>query len=167
MDILNKIGKNVSNTYKYTAEKTGKIAKETKLKFKISENKSKIMDIYEKIGQKVYEKHIREENIDIKVDLAEDCAEIDFLSNEIEEARKEILNLKDKKQCKKCFYEMEINYNFCPECGKKQNDEQQTRQEVVIDNLENSNIPYNKEQEAQDVIDRLDNNSDEIEDSNL
>ncbi len=42
---------------KKTTETTGKIAKETKLKLKMNENKGKINDIYEEIGKKVYEKH--------------------------------------------------------------------------------------------------------------
>ena len=76
-----------SDLGKKTTETTGKIARETKLKLKISENKGKIEDIYEEIGKKVYEKHIREENIDIKADLAEECSKLDALSQEIEEAR--------------------------------------------------------------------------------
>ena len=55
-----------SDLSRKTSETTGKIARETKLKLKINENKGKITDIYEEIGKKVYEKHIREENIDIK-----------------------------------------------------------------------------------------------------
>ena len=68
-----------------TSETTGKIARETKLKMKINENKGKITDIYEEIGKKVYEKHVREENIDIKADLEEECKKLDELSKEIEE----------------------------------------------------------------------------------
>ena len=89
-----------------TSETTGKIAKETKLKIKINENKGKITDIYEEIGKKVYEKHIREENIDIKVDLEEECSKIDELSQEIEEARLEILKLNQKRLCSKCGAEI-------------------------------------------------------------
>ena len=51
---------------KKTTEATSKITKETKLKLKMNENKGKISDLYEEIGKKVYEKHIREENINIK-----------------------------------------------------------------------------------------------------
>ena len=52
-----------SDLGKKTSETTSKIAKETKLKLKINENKGKIDDIYEEIGKKVYEKHIREEKV--------------------------------------------------------------------------------------------------------
>ena len=69
MEFFDKLGKKASQAAKVTADKTGKIAKETKLKFKIGELKTQINDIYEEIGKKVYEKHVREEDISIKKDL--------------------------------------------------------------------------------------------------
>lgn len=44
-----------SDLSRKTSETTGKIARETKLKLKINENKGKITDMYEEIGKKVYE----------------------------------------------------------------------------------------------------------------
>ena len=88
MGFFNDIGKK-------TSEATSKIAKETKLKMKINENKGMIKELYEEIGKKVYEKHVREENVIIKEELAEECAKLDGLCKEIEEARKEILTLKN------------------------------------------------------------------------
>ncbi len=55
MEILNQIGKKASEAYKITADKTGKIAKETKLKLKMSDLKSKVNGLYEEIGKRVYE----------------------------------------------------------------------------------------------------------------
>ena len=46
MEIFEKIGDAASKTYKFTAEKTSKIAKETKIKMQINEYKSNIKDIY-------------------------------------------------------------------------------------------------------------------------
>ena len=43
-----------------TTEATNKIAREAKLKMKISDNKCKIKDLYEAIGKISYESHIRE-----------------------------------------------------------------------------------------------------------
>ena len=63
MDFFDKLGKKASETYKGAAEKTSKIAKETKLKMAINENKSKINDLYEEIGKKIYENHVREEKV--------------------------------------------------------------------------------------------------------
>lgn len=109
-----------SDLGKKTSETTGKIAKETKLKLKINENKGKIDDIYEEIGKKIYEKHIREENIDIKTELEVECSRIDKLAKEIEEARIEILKLNQKRLCTKCSAEIDKEAAFCPKCGEKQ-----------------------------------------------
>ena len=53
MGFFDNLGKKASAAYDATAEKTGKIAKEAKLKMKINENKSEINDIYKEIGRKV------------------------------------------------------------------------------------------------------------------
>lgn len=138
MDFFDKLGKKASEAYKVTADKTGKIAKETKLKFKISELKSKIEEIYEEIGKKVYEKHVAKEEISIEKDLAEQCNNIDQMSSEIEKLLQECLELKDKKQCPECFKEIDKNMKFCPECGAKQETEQVKEPEIIIETTENS-----------------------------
>ncbi len=143
-----------SDLGKKTSETTGKIARETKLKMKINENKGKIEDIYEEIGKKVYEKHIREENIDIKTDLAEECTKLDTLSKEIEDARLEILKLNQKKLCSKCSAEIEAGAVFCPKCGEKQTEEPTVKEEA-LEQLENAEIPPEKEQEAEAVKEDL------------
>lgn len=119
-NFFDKIGKKATDAYNYTADKTGKIAKETKLKFKMNELKGQINDLYEEIGKKVYEKHTLGKNISIKNDLEEECTKIDVLSAEVEELLQQCLELKDKKQCPKCFKEIEKNVKFCPHCGEKQ-----------------------------------------------
>ena len=68
MEFFNKLGKKASEAYDVTAKKTGELAKEAKLRLKMNENKSDINDLYKEIGKKVYEKHVREENIDIKTE---------------------------------------------------------------------------------------------------
>lgn len=134
MDFFNQLGKKATEAYKVTADKTGKIAKETKLKLKMGDLKSKIEDIYEEIGKKVYEKHVKKEEISIEKDLSEECKNIDEMSQEIESLRRECLELKDKKQCPKCFKEIDKNMKFCPECGAKQEEEQAKEVELVGNN---------------------------------
>lgn len=144
-----------SDLGKKTSETTGKIAKETKLKLKINDNKGKIEDIYEEIGKKIYEKHIREEKIEIKDDLAEDCAKIDVLAKEIEDARLEILKLNNKRLCSKCSAEIENVNLFCPKCGEKQNTEEKTVKEEALEKLEEGAVEPGKEQEAETVKEDL------------
>lgn len=154
MGFFDSIGKKASAAYDATAEKTGKIAKEAKLKLKISENKGKIQDLYEELGKKVYENHIREENIEIKDDLLEICDKIDALAKEIEDARVEILALNQKKLCNKCSAEIEAGATFCQKCGEKQA-EVITVQAEALEKLENAEIPEEKEQEAESVKEDL------------
>lgn len=143
-----------SDLGKKTTETTGKIAKEAKLKLKISESKSKVSDLYEEIGKKVYEMHIREEKIDIKNDLELECAKLDELCREIEDARLEILKLNQKHLCSKCSAELEDDVLFCPKCGEKQKDEPTVKEEA-LEKLENAEIEQDKVQEAEDVKEDL------------
>lgn len=145
---------------KKTTETTNKIAREAKLKMKINENKGIIKDLYETIGRKVYENHVREENIDIKDFIKDDCSNIDKLSNEIEEARKEILTLNNKKMCKKCFAEIEVNATFCPKCGEKQTEEK-TVFEKAEEKLEEAEIAPENEKEAEIVKEELEQKNSE------
>ena len=154
MDFFDKLGKKASEAYKVTADKTGKIAKETKIKLKIGELKTQINDIYEEIGKKVYEKHVREEEICIKKDLEEQCTKIDVLSDEIDGLLKQCLELKDKKQCQKCFKEIEKNAQFCPNCGAKQTEEP-TKEAEALKKLENIEVKPENRQEKEIVKEEL------------
>ena len=122
MEFFNKISEKASTAYKVTAAKTGKLAKEAKLRLKMSNLKSQINDIYLDIGAKIYEKHLLKEDINIKNDLEEECTKIDILTNQIEEILNECLELNNKKQCSKCFAKIDKDCKFCPECGTKQED---------------------------------------------
>lgn len=140
MGFFDNLGKKASAAYDATAEKTGKLAKEAKLRMKINENKSNINDLYKEIGKKVYEKHVREENIDIKTELEEECTKIDVLSAEIETCLKSILELKSKKQCEQCHAEIDLESVFCQKCGAKQPEIEVKEAEVIIDKLENADV---------------------------
>ncbi len=143
MDFFNKLGKKASEAYKTTADKTGKIAKETKLKFRMGELKSKIEDMYGDIGKKIYEKHVQKEQI-TENDVLEECKQIDEMSEEIESIRKECLELRDKKICQKCFKEIDKNMKFCPECGAQQ-EEEEVKEVEVLETSETSEENSNSE----------------------
>lgn len=137
MELFEKIGDAASKTYKYTAEKTSKIAKETKLKMKINDYKKEIEKIYREIGETVYEKSVVDEEID-KEELKEKCDKIDDISGKIVECKNEILCIKEKRQCTNCYEEIELTANYCPNCGfhqeeivttKKEDDEKQEQSE--------------------------------------
>ena len=144
MDFWDKLTKKASDTYKGASEKTTKIAKETKLKMKMNDNKSKIEDLYLEIGKKVYQKHVADtELINIKDDIREECEKIDQLGNEIENAEKEIWELKDNKQCPKCKSKINKSDVFCPVCGTRQQD--QKVYEVEVKEVEGNNNESSEE----------------------
>lgn len=120
MGFLDKIGEKASEVYNNTAEKTNKISKELKLKSQINENNSKINKLSEQIGKKVYEKFIKDEEINIKDYLSEELNQIKNLEKENESARISILELKDMKLCEKCSAEIKAVARFCPVCGTQQ-----------------------------------------------
>ncbi len=149
MDFFNKLGKKASEAYKVTADKTGKLAKEAKLRMKMGELKSEINDIYKEIGEAIYQNHVREEKEDIKNELEEKCTKIDCLSDEIESILKECLELKDKRKCPNCFTEIEKDVQFCPNCGSKQEEiKEEPAKEVEIVEDEKANLEKTVEVES-------------------
>ena len=131
MEFFDKLGQKATEAYKATADKTGKLAKEAKLRMKIADLKSQISDIYKEIGKKVYENHVREEKVDLEKELEEECTKIDVMSAEIESNLKQCLELKDKRKCEKCFAEIDKDVKFCPECGAKQEEVEETEAKEV------------------------------------
>lgn len=125
MGFLNKVSEKASVAYKCTTETAGKIAKEAKLKYIINENKSKIEDQYEEIGKKVYQVHIREEEIDLEEYIKEEIGKIDALAQEIKDVENELLELKELKKCLKCGAKVDKNDNYCAKCGNKMNNEEE------------------------------------------
>ena len=180
MEFFDKLSKKASEAYKITADKTGKIAKETKLKLKISELKSEINTIYTEIGKKAYEKHTIKNGGEkctenVCEQIKEKCLKIDVLSDEIENLLKQCLELNDKKQCENCYAEIEKDVKFCPHCGAKQ-EENVPEVEVLVDeekdsSVENDDNVFGAEQEPEnnESNDKIDNeeNSEEKEKTNL
>ena len=163
MGFFDNLGKKASAAYDATAEKTSKIAKEAKLRMKMNENKSEINNIYKEIGKKVYEKHVANENIDIKTELEEECTKIDVLSAEIETCLKSILELKEKKQCEQCHTEIDLDATFCPKCGAKQPEIEVKEAEVVGVENDDNNDNNNNDADEHIETENTENTSNESE----
>lgn len=161
MDFFNKLTKKATETYKTAAEKTGKIASETKLKLKINDNKSKINNIYMEIGKTVYQKYVLGQETDIKNDLQKELEKLDELSNQIKEYEEEILKLSDMKQCINCKNKIDKNAKFCQICGT----EQPTEVEVVDNSQENEEGVQETAEEVQKVIDSNNENTETAQES--
>ena len=171
MEIFDMIGKKASEAYKITADKTGKLAKETKLKLRMGEIKAKTNEIYQEIGKKVYEKHVREEDFSIKEELEEECTKLDVLSDEMDSLLNQCLELRDKKQCPSCFAKIDKDMNYCPNCGAKQEkeevreddiaDDEEVKEVEVLDASEDENKENNNGEETNTVDEENKDNSDE------
>ena len=147
MEFFDKLGKKATEAYKVTEDKKGKLEKEAKLRLKIGDLKSQINDIYEEIGKKVYQNHVDKTTIDLEKELEEDCERIDIISNEIEVKLKECLDLRDRKQCPKCFTEMPKDVKFCPECGAKQDVPEVKDVEIIEDEKQEKSNENSQNQE--------------------
>ena len=128
---------------------------------KMNENKSSINSLYQEIGKKVYEKHLIADTIDIKAELEDECTKIDVLSAEIETFLNQIRELKDKKQCPKCFKEIALEAKFCNYCGAEQEapksqeayEAEVVNTEVLPENeTENNRIDENTTDDAKDHL---------------
>ena len=153
MDFFEKIGKKATETFNSAAEKTNKIASETKIKIKINDCKSKIKDLYQDIGKVVYQKLVLDGKLEVKEDIEEQLSKISELTNQIEEFEKQILELSDMKQCVNCKNKIEKKAKFCPECGAEQPEEVVHEVEVVSDD--------EKEKSSENEI-NPENNSEEV-----
>lgn len=160
MEFFDKLTKKATETYKGAAEKTSKLAKEAKLKMKINENKSKISELYQEIGRKVYQKHTANEDLCIKKNLEEECAKIDIISAEIEKYHKEILELSNLKNCVKCKEPMDKDAKFCPKCGEVQPVVEETPA-MDVEVVEENNIEEVNENSSSD----MENNTQENQNS--
>lgn len=167
MDFFEKLGKKATETFNSAAEKTNKIASETKIKLKINDCKSKIKDLYQDIGKVVYQKFVLDGNLEVKEDIEEQLSKISEYTNQIEEYEKQILELSDLKQCENCKNKIERSAKFCPECGAEQPEEEVHEVEVVDGEDEVS--PEN-EDESENVAENVaseegENNNEENRDS--
>lgn len=148
MDFFDKLGKQASKTYKYTTEKTSKIAREAKLRMQMNEHKGQIEDLYGQIGKRMYENHITDDDVDVDIEreVEEYFIQIDEICDRIEEERKEILTLREKKQCPNCFCEIELDYNYCPNCGDEQkNDKYEEFYNLKEETQKDEKVEHNEE----------------------
>lgn len=106
--------------------KTGNVVDQTKVKFAISDTKSKMEDIFTKIGGALYKSHV---NGDDAPDFAETFAKLDELKNELDDLKDQLCRLKDTKQCPSCSTYNDKNNEFCAKCGRKFEEQDEVEEE--------------------------------------
>ena len=159
MDFFNKLGKKASETYQVTKEKTVKFSEEMKLKGKINEAKNKITNLYEEIGEIVYNQY--KTNIEEgKEDISAKCEEISKQFDKIAKFENDILSLKEVKKCTKCNAEINKKDDFCSKFGKEQ-----PKQEEKVEIKQESEIQQVQDAEVVEInnIDENDSNNNQSE----
>lgn len=129
MEFFEKLGDVANKTCKYTTQHTNRLAAITKLKWKMSDYKCRIDDLYEELGKIEYENNVRENMEDYEEQRRDKCNKIDELASKIETCRKKILRLNNKRQCQNCYTEIYSAFNYCPNCGVAQNETAKNKEE--------------------------------------
>jgi ArsR family metal-binding transcriptional regulator len=117
-DSLSKIGKYIEDGVSNVAYKSENLVGISKLNMAISSDEKKINEIYIKIGEKIY-KDYKDGKINDK-GIKDKCEEIESIEKDIENLKKKMLKLKEKKLCKVCNTEMYKDDIYCPKCGREQ-----------------------------------------------
>ena len=161
MEFFDKLTKKASETYKGAAEKTSKLAKETKLKIKINENKSKIEHLYTEIGKKVYQEYTSKEEINFRDVISNECIQIDNLASEIELFHEEIRNLSNQKACANCKEVINKDAKFCPKCGAEQPERLENSEVKDVEVIEMQNEENNTTEEQSHIENNTEDNNNE------
>lgn len=153
MDFFNKLGKKASETYQVTKEKTVKFSEEMKLKSKINDAKNIITNLYEEIGECVYNQY-KTNTEEAKEEIIAKCEDISNKFEEISKLEVEILSLKEVKKCTECGTEINKKDDFCSKCGKQQ------------PKVENVEVKVESKSEIQDMQDAEVTEIKNVEESN-
>ena len=117
MDLLNDIGKRITETAKTVTRKSEDIVELTKLNLSIGNEEDKIKRMFYEIGSEVYRSYTEGEPIGNLYDSK--CSEIKQIEENIKSIKERILLLKGNKSCKACSSVVDMEVNYCPNCGEK------------------------------------------------
>lgn len=115
MNLLDNLGKKVADTYKTAAKASGELLEETKLHLAVVAEQSKIDELYEKLGSKVYKLFTKGELL--SEELTIECNEIQAIKEKVDIMKSKISELRNIKSCPKCQDEIDLEFKYCPSCG--------------------------------------------------
>lgn len=115
---------------KTVIDKTNNVVNQTKVKFAISETKGKIKEVYTEIGKEVYEEYLKDG--DAADTVAEKCAKIDALKEELTELKERLAELKETVRCANCDAYNHYDDVYCSKCGEKLSNEEETESEETV-----------------------------------
>ena len=96
-------------------EKAGQLVDVSKLNIKMAELKNDMKNEYVGLGKAVYK--AKKENVEEDAAINYSVAQIDNLSMQIEELKKQIATMKNKVICKSCGQPNEMESHYCAKCG--------------------------------------------------
>lgn len=112
---MEKIMQHAKRTQEVVVQKSGDVAKITKLKLAIVSLEGKIKEAYNAIGRAVYAAYRADEG-DSEV-IETKCAEIDAMFAEIEQLKSDYAAVRKMKLCEACGAENADEAAFCSKCG--------------------------------------------------
>ncbi len=104
-----------NKTKEVVMQKSGEVAKLTKLKVAIVSAEGKIKDVYNAIGKIVYEAYRNDEGDSEEIETK--CAELDTLHAELERLKAEYASVRNLKVCEACHTENAEDATYCAKCG--------------------------------------------------
>ena len=99
-------------------KKTGEVTNLVKLKVSMKSAEGKLSEVYEEIGRLFYTAERSGE--DCTSDIAAYIMKADKLKADIAAYTKQLAKLRNVRICEGCGHEIDMNVNFCPVCGLKQ-----------------------------------------------
>lgn len=117
MDLLNDIGKRITETAKTVTKKSEDMVEITKLNLAIGSEEEKIKRIFYEIGSELYRSYT---NGTTSKELYENkCSEVEQIEEKIKALKERLLLLKGNKVCKNCSSVVNLQVNYCPNCGER------------------------------------------------
>lgn len=117
MDLLNDIGRKITATAKTVTKKSEDIVEITKLNLAISSEEDKVKRMLYEIGSELYRSYTDGKALGDFYDSR--CAEVKQIEDNIKALKERVLLLKGSKTCKTCDSVVELEVNYCPNCGEK------------------------------------------------
>lgn len=136
MDFLADIGKKITETAKTVSKKSEDIVEITKLNLAVGSEEDKIKRAFYEIGSDLY-KHFQE-GTEFGEFFNSKCLEIREMEDNLAKLKEKILKLKGSKECKECKAVVDIEVNFCPNCGAKV---AEPVEETVVEEAAEEEIP--------------------------
>ncbi len=98
-------------------EKAGQYVDVSKMNIKLAEFKGDLKSEFENLGKIVYE--CEKNNIENRSGIHASIAQIDNITLQIEELKRQIASIRNKVICKSCGSQNEVDSVYCSKCGEK------------------------------------------------